>query len=93
MNFNITEAEWPIMKVLWLRPTATAAEIVAEVTGERAVAMRTIKTLIRRLVAKNAVGFEVDEHDSRLYHYRALVSKEEAMEEKNEFMTTASVIF
>ncbi|UQZ89996.1 CopY/TcrY family copper transport repressor [Deltaproteobacteria bacterium Smac51] len=82
-KINITEAEWPIMEVLWLRPTATAAEIVEQVTSSRQVSMRTVKTLIRRLIAKDAVAFEVDAHDSRIYHYRALVLRPEVMEGKN----------
>ena len=44
--------------------------------------MRTVKTLIRRLMAKKAVDFRVDERDSRIYHYRALVSKEDIVGSK-----------
>lgn len=80
---NITEAEWPIMRVLWEKGSATAAEIVAEVTSERDVSMRTVKTLIRRLIAKKAVGYAIDLDDSRIYHYRALVDKADAVREKN----------
>ncbi len=80
---RITEAEWPIMEKLWKNATATAAEIVEEVTRNRPVAMRTVKTLLRRLVAKDAVGYEVDPRDSRVYHYRALVTREEALARKN----------
>lgn len=80
---NISEAEWPIMEVLWKQETATAAEIVIEVTRRRSVAMRTVKTLIRRLIAKDMVTFTVDEHDSRIYHYRPLISKETAAANKN----------
>ncbi len=80
---KITEAEWPIMEKLWQTPTATAAEIVEEVTQSRPVAMRTVKTLLRRLVAKDAVGYEVDPRDSRVYHYKALMTREEALARKN----------
>lgn len=80
---NITEAEWPIMRVLWTNGSATAAEIVDAVTGERDVAMRTVKTLLRRLVAKKAVAYAIDPDDSRVYHYRAVVKKDEAVRTKN----------
>jgi BlaI family penicillinase repressor len=80
---NITEAEWPIMRVLWEHESATAAEIVGAVTGERDVAMRTVKTLLRRLVAKKAVSYDVDPGDSRIYHYRASITKDEAIQTKN----------
>ena len=81
---NITESEWPIMRVLWERGSATAAEIVTVVTGERDVAMRTVKTLLRRLVAKEAVAYAIDPVDSRIYHYRPLIRKEAAVREKSD---------
>lgn len=81
---NITEAEWPIMRVLWERGSATAAEIVDAVTRERDVSMRTVKTLLRRLVAKKAVAYAIDSDDSRIYHYRPLLEKNAAIREKNE---------
>lgn len=74
------------MEVLWDRESATAAEIVAEVTRHRPVAMRTVKTLIRRLIAKQMVDFTVDERDSRVYHYRPLISKGEGVAHKNSFL-------
>lgn len=80
---NITEAEWPIMRVLWASGSATAAEIVGIVTDERDVAMRTVKTLLRRLIAKKAVAFSIDPQDSRIYHYRPVIKKEEAIKTKN----------
>jgi predicted transcriptional regulator len=80
---NITEAEWPIMRVLWTNGSATAAEIVDVVTGERDVAMRTVKTLLRRLVAKKAVAYSIDPDDSRIYHYRPAIKKDEATRTKN----------
>ncbi len=84
-DIKITEAEWPIMEKLWQGPTATAAAIVKEVTGGRQISMRTVKTLLRRLVAKGAVGYEVDPRDSRVYHYKALLRREEVLARKNEF--------
>jgi hypothetical protein len=47
---NITEAEWPIMSLLWKKGTATSAEIVQEIQRGRDVSMRTVKALINRLV-------------------------------------------
>lgn len=80
---NITEAEWPIMRVLWENGSATAAEIVDAVTGERDIAMRTVKTLLRRLIAKKIVAYAIDPDDSRIYHYRAVVKRDEAVRAKN----------
>lgn len=44
------------MQLLWQQETATASDIVQWVTAKKAVSMRTVKTLLRRLVAKKAVG-------------------------------------
>lgn len=82
-RMNITEAEWPIMRVLWENGSATAAEIVDSVMSERDIAMRTVKTLLRRLIAKKAVAYAIDPDDSRIYHYRATVKKEDAIKTKN----------
>lgn len=81
---RITEAEWPIMEYLWERESATAAQIVERIAQSRDVSMRTIKALIRRLVDKKMVAFTVDERDSRVYHYTAIVSREEGVRDKNQ---------
>jgi len=46
--------------------------------------MRTIKSLVRRLIAKNLVTYTVDPNDSRVYHYEAAISREEALESKSD---------
>ncbi len=81
---RITEAEWPIMDVLWERKTATAAEIVEAVSKSRNVSMRTIKAQIRSLIAKKKVSYTVDKTDFRIYHYKATITREQGMEEKND---------
>ena len=81
---RITEAEWPIMEFLWERESATAAHIVERVSQTRTGSVRTIKALIHRLVRKNMVAFTVDDRDSRVYHYRALVGREDGVREKNQ---------
>lgn len=81
---NITDAEWLIMRVLWDMGSATASEVVAAVRHERDVSPQTVKTLIRRLIDKQAVGYAIDPGDSRVYHYRPLIRKDEAVKEKSE---------
>lgn len=71
------------MRVLWKNGSATAAEIVDVVTGERDISMRTVKTLLRRLIAKKAVAYAIDPDDSRIYHYRAVIKKDDAARIKN----------
>lgn len=80
---HITDAEWPIMQVLWQADSATAAEIVREVTKQRGTSMRTVKTLIRRLMEKGAVEYKVDERDSRVYHYHAALDRDAVVKQKS----------
>lgn len=82
----VTEAEWPIMEVLWNKETATAAEIVEQVSPVRGTSMRTIKTLLRRLVAKNLVNYTIDPADARVYHYRAAVKRRQCEQQRNSLL-------
>src|SRR4051794_39735229 len=58
----ITDAEWPVMKVLWDHPGAWlgAADVVEPVAAERGVHHRTVRTLLARLVKKGAVETRPD---------------------------------
>lgn len=80
---NITEAEWPIMEVLWEKRTASSSEIIDKVTQNHHISARTVKALINRLLTKKAITFSRDEHDARLYHYWAAVSRNDLTKEKN----------
>ncbi len=69
MEYNISEAEWEVMRTLWeCGEPMTSAEIVARVEDLRGRSPRTIKTLLQRLVAKGFVTFTIDAADSRVYH-------------------------
>ncbi len=80
---NITETEWPIMEVLWEKRTATSSEIIDNVTKNHDISARTVKALINRLLTKKAITFSRDEHDARMYHYWAAVSRSDLIKEKN----------
>ncbi|MCD8138495.1 MAG: BlaI/MecI/CopY family transcriptional regulator [Planctomycetaceae bacterium] len=81
---NITEAEWPIMVVLWDKGTATSAEIIETVTRDHDVTKLTLKSLINRLVRKAMIAYTIDRHDARIYYYRPLIARDEATRIKNE---------
>lgn len=83
-KYSITTAELPIMKVLWDQQRCTAAVIVEQIERHRPWHFRTIKTLLRNLVAKGLVTFEVDSRDSRLYHYSPLISEETYLTQERE---------
>ncbi len=84
---KISESEWLIMNKLWEHSPATAAEIVEKVQKEKDLEVTTIKTLLRRLIAKKAVAFTVDENNAKLYYYRPIVSQSECvLEESKQFL-------
>ena len=62
------------MESLWERSPQTALEICEEVCSRRDWSLATVKTLLSRLVAKNAV---VTEPDGRRFLYTPLLEKDE----------------
>lgn len=83
-KYSITTAELTVMKVLWEQQRCTAAVIIEQIGKHRPWHFRTIKTLLRNLVAKELVVFEVDSRDSRLYHYSPLISEETYLSQERE---------
>jgi BlaI family penicillinase repressor len=63
---KISESEWQVMGVLWERSPVTAHDIVKSLSESTLWKPKTIKTLISRLLAKKAIGFE---KKGRQYHY------------------------
>ena len=73
---KISESEWQVMKLLWAKSPATANEIVEKLTKTNFWSPKTIRTLLNRLVKKNALGFE---QKGRQYHYFPLVDQADCM--------------
>jgi len=57
---RISDAEHAVMEALWEQSPLTAAEVCDAVCDQRGWSMPTVKTLLSRLVAKNAVATEPD---------------------------------
>ena len=57
---RISEAEHAVMEVLWQRSPLTAHEVCESVCGPRGWTLATVKTLLSRLVAKQALATEPD---------------------------------
>ena len=57
---RISDAEHAVMEALWTRAPLTAAEVCEEVCTDRDWTLATVKTLLSRLVAKDAVATEAD---------------------------------
>lgn len=62
---DISGAELEVMKVLWQQAPLNANQVVEALSGSE-WHEKTVKTLLNRLVAKDAVGFE---KDGRAYLY------------------------
>lgn len=83
-DYSITEAEWEIMKVLWRRSNVTLKDIIKNLDDNN-WSYSTIKTLLRRLVAKGAV--DVDKSISNSFKYNARIKEEDCkLKEANNFM-------
>ncbi len=73
---KISDSEWEVMKIIWKNPNCTAMDIIEKLKDSKEWKPKTIKTLIRRLVDKNIIGFE---QFGREYKYYSLVNEEECI--------------
>jgi BlaI family penicillinase repressor len=69
---RIGEAEYAVMEVLWQEAPLTAAEVAERVPAGRGWSIRTIKTMLGRLLAK---GILAHEEDGRRYLYRPAIAR------------------
>jgi BlaI family penicillinase repressor len=71
---SISEAESVVMQTLWQHSPRSAEEVVAAIAGERDWQESTVKTLLNRLLTKNAVKVL---KDGRRYLYSAAITREQ----------------
>ena len=71
---RISDAEHAVMEVLWDRGTATAAEVCDSIGATREWSLATVKTLLSRLVQKQAV---VTRPDGRRFLYTPQIARDE----------------
>jgi BlaI family penicillinase repressor len=69
---RIGEAEYAVMEVLWEAAPLTAAEVAERVPAARGWSIRTVKTMLGRLLAKGVLSHE---EDGRRYLYRPAVAR------------------
>ncbi len=74
MTERISDAEHAVMEALWGQAPLTAQEVVDRVAPARDWSANTVKTLLGRLLAKQAIAHE---EDGRRYRYRPLVRRED----------------
>lgn len=72
-EINISESEWTVMEYLWNNPMVTITEI-RKTLSSTGWSDSTIKTLVRRLVSKNAVAIN---DEAATFRYYPLISQQE----------------
>ncbi|WP_286262947.1 BlaI/MecI/CopY family transcriptional regulator [Thalassotalea atypica] len=70
---DISNAEFEVLKVLWKQSPLSANEIIAELNHDKEWHEKTVKTLLNRLVKKEAISFEKQQ---RRYLYTPLIEQE-----------------
>lgn len=84
-NIQISDAEWDIMKVLWQAPGLTAAEVAERFADTKQWHVKTVRTLLDRLLKKGAVDAEVVD---RVYRYTPRVTREECISQASSSFLT-----
>jgi Predicted transcriptional regulator len=80
-----SQSEWLVMEVLWASDTSlTAREVIEKMKDNADMSPRMVRVLLNRLWQKGVLSYTVDAHDSRVYHYSVVKSKEECQREKSQ---------
>lgn len=74
MSEKISEAELVVMEALWEQAPQTASDVADRVAAERDWSGQTVKTLLSRLMGKDAIAAD---QDGRRFLYRPLIARED----------------
>jgi len=77
---RISDAEHAIMEVLWDESPLSAQDVAERVAAEKDWSANTVKTLLGRLLAKNAITHE---EDGRRYLYRPVVARDDYVDKES----------
>jgi BlaI family penicillinase repressor len=78
---HISDAEWEVMKVLWIKSPYTASEVIEALQDRTDWKPKTIRTLLNRLTQKQAISFS---QENRVYAYFPLVSEDECVKSETQ---------
>ena len=82
-EINISDSEWTVMEYLWDNPMVTITEI-RKALSSTGWSDSTIKTLVRRLVSKNAVA--INDEAATFRYYPLLTQQECRLNETKSFI-------
>ncbi|MCP1472018.1 putative transcriptional regulator [Sphingobium sp. OAS761] len=74
MSEKISEAELVVMEALWEQAPLTASDVADRVAAARDWSVQTVKTLLSRLMAKDAI---VADQDGRRFLYRPHITRDD----------------
>ncbi|MBM4027320.1 MAG: BlaI/MecI/CopY family transcriptional regulator [Planctomycetes bacterium] len=86
--YELTEAEWDIIQVVWERQPCAAPAVQEELAARKQWTYSTVKTLMDRMVAK---GLLTTERLRNLILYRAAIRRDEA--QRGELLRTVKRAF
>ena len=87
-NYELTEAEWAIIKAVWDNQPCTAPTIQENLENKKGWSYSTVKTMMDRMVSK---GLLKTERIRNLILYRPAITKKEA--QKGEVMRAVKRAF
>jgi len=73
---KISNAEWFVLKVIWDHPEISSINIIKELKDKSQWKPATVKSLINRLLNKNAIGFNKSGNE---YLYFPLISEDKCI--------------
>ncbi len=76
---KISDSEWLVMTALWSNPGQTADEVISSLRDKTTWNARTVRTLINRLLRKDALKYE---REGRKYRYFPAVSQVQCVKEE-----------
>ncbi|NMM64929.1 BlaI/MecI/CopY family transcriptional regulator [Clostridium sp. P21] len=79
-NTNISDAELEVMKIIWKYSEITSNKIIEQLESKSKWKPNTIKTLINRLLNKDAISFR---KDGKEYYYHSLISEDDYINEES----------
>ncbi len=77
---QISDSEWEIMKILWTSAPLNANQVYLKMKESKNWKHTTVKTLLSRLVKKEALNFE---KRNREYFYFPVVSEDECIQSES----------
>ncbi len=87
-QYELTEAEWDIIQVVWEQEPCAAPAVQEELVARKQWTYSTVKTLMDRMVAK---GLLTTERIRNLILYRTAIRRDEA--QRGELMRTVKRAF